>query len=113
MLRNLIILYYMLAPGLIFALKAQELWHRWGDAAEQNESDKTTVFVAVPTIHAKLLDAADSLPPELVQNAVNATLHPMRLQVSGYAALPVTLCQRWKALTGHTLLERYGMTEFG
>lgn len=33
--------------------------------------------------------------------------------VSGSAALPVPLLEKWKNATGHTLLERYGMTEIG
>jgi malonyl-CoA/methylmalonyl-CoA synthetase len=33
--------------------------------------------------------------------------------VSGSAALPVTTLHRWKEISGHTLLERYGMTEIG
>ena len=33
--------------------------------------------------------------------------------VSGSAALPVSTLERWKKITGHTLLERYGMTEIG
>ena len=33
--------------------------------------------------------------------------------VSGSAALPVSTLDRWRELTGHTLLERYGMTELG
>ena len=37
----------------------------------------------------------------------------MRLAVSGSAALPVGVLERWKDLTGHVLLERYGMTEIG
>jgi malonyl-CoA/methylmalonyl-CoA synthetase len=32
--------------------------------------------------------------------------------VSGSAALPSTLSERWMAVTGQRLLERYGMTEF-
>src|SRR5208283_1520551 len=37
----------------------------------------------------------------------------MRLMVSGSAALPVSLLERWKEISGHALLERYGMTEIG
>jgi malonyl-CoA/methylmalonyl-CoA synthetase len=37
----------------------------------------------------------------------------MRLMVSGSAALPVSTLLRWKEISGHTLLERYGMTEIG
>jgi malonyl-CoA/methylmalonyl-CoA synthetase len=33
--------------------------------------------------------------------------------VSGSAALPASVMERWKAVSGHTLLERYGMTEIG
>src|SRR5258708_13434064 len=33
--------------------------------------------------------------------------------VSGSAALPVNTLHRWKEISGHTLLERYGMTEIG
>jgi len=33
--------------------------------------------------------------------------------VSGSAALPVSAFERWKDISGHTLLERYGMTEIG
>lgn len=36
-----------------------------------------------------------------------------RLMVSGSAALPVPVLEKWKSITGHTLLERYGMTEIG
>ena len=37
----------------------------------------------------------------------------MRLMISGSSALPVRTFDRWKEITGHTLLERYGMTEVG
>jgi malonyl-CoA/methylmalonyl-CoA synthetase len=33
--------------------------------------------------------------------------------VSGSAALPVSTLARWQQVSGHTLLERYGMTEIG
>jgi len=36
-----------------------------------------------------------------------------RLFVSGSAALPAPIMERWQEITGHTLLERYGMTEMG
>ena len=37
----------------------------------------------------------------------------LRLMVSGSAALPAAMLDRFRAISGHTLLERYGMTEFG
>lgn len=33
--------------------------------------------------------------------------------VSGSAALPVSTLERWREISGHVLLERYGMTEIG
>ena len=33
--------------------------------------------------------------------------------MSGSAALPVRVLERWRDISGHTLLERYGMTEIG
>jgi malonyl-CoA/methylmalonyl-CoA synthetase len=33
--------------------------------------------------------------------------------VSGSAALPEPVMGQWKRISGHTLLERYGMTEIG
>jgi malonyl-CoA/methylmalonyl-CoA synthetase len=33
--------------------------------------------------------------------------------MSGSAALPTQTLERWREITGHTLLERYGMTEIG
>ena len=33
--------------------------------------------------------------------------------VSGSAALPVRVLERWQEISGHILLERYGMTEIG
>ena len=37
----------------------------------------------------------------------------LRLMVSGSAALPVQTLEEWEAISGHVLLERYGMTEIG
>lgn len=42
-----------------------------------------------------------------------STLCIYRLFVSGSAALPVPVLNKWREISGHTLLERYGMTEIG
>ncbi|MFZ0312153.1 MAG: acyl-CoA synthetase [Candidatus Korobacteraceae bacterium] len=71
-----------------------------------------TLFMAVPTIYVRLITAWDAASPErravLRQSCAN-----LRLMVSGSAALPVSTLERWKEISGHTLLERYGMTEIG
>jgi malonyl-CoA/methylmalonyl-CoA synthetase len=71
-----------------------------------------TLFMAVPTVYAKLISAWEKAPPERRVRLSEACTR-LRLMVSGSAALPVTTLQRWKEISGHTLLERYGMTEIG
>lgn len=71
-----------------------------------------TVFMAVPTIYSRLIHAWDEAPPDDRQTMSEAARR-MRLMVSGSAALPVGTLQKWEEITGHVLLERYGMTEIG
>ena len=71
-----------------------------------------TLFMAVPTIYMKLIAAWDAASPER-RNVLSKGCAGMRLMVSGSAALPVSTLARWKEISGHTLLERYGMTEIG
>ena len=71
-----------------------------------------TLFMAVPTVYAKLITAWDAASPARRAELTWACAR-LRLMVSGSAALPVSTLQRWKEISGHTLLERYGMTEIG
>jgi len=73
-----------------------------------------TLFMAVPTIYGKLITAWEAAAPER-RRAWSAGCAPprMRLIVSGSAALPVQRLERWREISGHVLLERYGMTEIG
>ncbi|MCB1664751.1 MAG: acyl-CoA synthetase [Pseudomonadales bacterium] len=71
-----------------------------------------TVFMAVPTIYVKLVSQLEALP-EAPRKRVCDGFRAMRLNVSGSAACPAKLFNQWKALTGQSLLERYGMTEIG
>jgi len=75
-------------------------------------SGRLTLFMAVPTIYRKLIDVYDAAPPSR-QATMRAGAGQARLMVSGSAALPVQTLERWREITGHTLLERYGMTEIG
>ena len=79
---------------------------------QQVAEGRYTLFMAVPTIYVKLVQALEALPPAR-RDAVIAGFAAMRLNVSGSAACPVKLFQQWQQLTGQTLLERYGMTEIG
>lgn len=71
-----------------------------------------TLFMGVPTIYYKLLDEIRKLS-EPEQKALKNVMKQMRLMVSGSAALPVSVMEAWQAVSGHRLLERYGMTEIG
>ncbi|MGA2979865.1 MAG: acyl-CoA synthetase [Terriglobales bacterium] len=71
-----------------------------------------TLFMAVPTVYAKLIAAWDAASPEF-RARLSQACSRLRLMVSGSAALPVSTLERWKEISGHTLLERYGMTEIG
>jgi malonyl-CoA/methylmalonyl-CoA synthetase len=70
------------------------------------------VFMAVPTIYYKLIAHYETLT-QREQSEISDVLRKFRLMVSGSAALPVSVMERWHTLSGHYLLERYGMTEIG
>lgn len=82
-----------------------ETWERIG-------AGDLTLFMAVPTIYHKLIAAWEDADPA-TRNRWAEGARRMRLMVSGSAALPETVLERWREITGHTLLERYGMTEVG
>jgi malonyl-CoA/methylmalonyl-CoA synthetase len=64
----------------------------------------TTVLMGVPTFYTRLLDAAD-FTAETCKN--------MRLFISGSAPLLPETFASFEHRSGHTILERYGMTEAG
>ncbi|HUF47541.1 MAG TPA: acyl-CoA synthetase [Vicinamibacterales bacterium] len=74
-------------------------------------SGEITVFTAVPTIYHHLIQHWEAEPDR--QAGRSAGAGRARLMMSGSAALPRATLDRWRAITGHTLLERYGMTEIG
>ncbi len=75
-------------------------------------SREITLLMAVPTIYVRLIRAWEEVEGEL-QAALSEAAGELRLMVSGSAALPVPVLERWREITGHVLLERYGMTEIG
>ncbi|XP_053411267.1 malonate--CoA ligase ACSF3, mitochondrial isoform X2 [Nycticebus coucang] len=90
---------------------AQLVWEKF----LSSETPRVNVFMAVPTIYTKLMDYYDRhFTQPHVQDFVRAVCEEkIRLMVSGSAALPLPVLERWKDATGHKLLERYGMTEIG
>jgi malonyl-CoA/methylmalonyl-CoA synthetase len=87
------------------AFDAELVWSRLASGA-------ITVFTAVPTIYSRLIASWDAASPD-VRRARSEGVSRLRLMMSGSAALPVSMLERWRAISGHTLLERYGMTEIG
>jgi malonyl-CoA/methylmalonyl-CoA synthetase len=73
---------------------------------------KVNVFMAVPTIYFKLISHYESLD-ESQKKSISDCLANFRLMISGSAALPVSVMEKWQAISSHYLLERYGMTEIG
>jgi malonyl-CoA/methylmalonyl-CoA synthetase len=63
---------------------------------------EATVFMGVPTLYVRML-----AEPALTQKACAN----MRLFISGSAPLLIETFNEWRARTGHTILERYGMSE--
>ena len=84
---------------------AEEVWARMVTGG-------VTLFMAVPTIYVKLIAAWETASPER-RRAMSEACSKLRLMVSGSAALPVPVFKKWQEITGHVLLERYGMTEIG
>lgn len=73
-----------------------------------------SLFMAVPTIYVKMIEALDGerFPADFREKILRG-FAGMRLMVSGSAALPASVHEKWQRLTGQSLLERYGMTETG
>jgi malonyl-CoA/methylmalonyl-CoA synthetase len=84
---------------------AAEVWDRF------IRSD-LTLFMAVPTIYSKLITAWEK-STEQERHRMSKACAKLRLMVSGSAALPINVFEKWKQISGHLLLERYGMTEIG
>ena len=73
---------------------------------------RVNLFMAVPTIYFKMITYFENLSEE-EQHLLAEKMKDFRLMVSGSAALPVTVLEKWRDISSQTLLERYGMTEIG
>lgn len=81
------------------------LFHAKFDAARAvADLKRATVFMGVPTMYVRLL-AEPTFDAALCEH--------VRLFVSGSAPLLAETFNEFKSRTGHTILERYGMTETG
>ncbi len=79
------------------------LWHgKFDPTRVLADLLRATVFMGVPTLYTRML-AEPGLTRETARN--------MRLFISGSAPLLIETFDDWRARTGHTILERYGMSE--
>ncbi len=82
---------------------AKMIWfNRFDAAATVARLAEATVFMGVPTLYVRMLGEA-ALTPQ--------TGAGMRLFISGSAPLLLETFEQWRRRSGHTILERYGMSE--
>lgn len=95
---------------------AKEVWEQ---LLRDKDEEKITVFMAVPTIYFNLINYYDENlvksdgTGKYTADQIREKLSKIRLMVSGSTALPDAIMERWEEISGHKLLERYGMTEIG
>lgn len=88
--------------GVLGALRVgSRLVHTGRALPERYAAAGGSLYFAVPTVWSRVV----------AEPASAAALAGARLLVSGSAALPVPVFEQMRALTGHTPVERYGMTE--
>jgi len=79
------------------------LWlNKFDPKAVVERLPRATVFMGVPTLYVRLLQEA---------GLTRAACAGMRLFISGSAPLLIETFRDWQERTGHTILERYGMSE--
>lgn len=79
------------------------IWfNRFDPAAVISRLPEATVFMGVPTLYVRML-ADERLNREVCRS--------MRLFIAGSAPLLPETFDAWRERTGHTILERYGMSE--
>ena len=71
------------------------------------------IMIAVPTIYDILMEYYDKNNMQSRSNEILHKCKDFRLMVSGSAALPEKSLLRWREISGHTLLESFGMAEIG
>ncbi|MEY4099954.1 MAG: hypothetical protein RL300_1125 [Pseudomonadota bacterium] len=79
------------------------IWfHKFDAKAVVARLGEATVFMGVPTLYVRMLEET---------GLTRSACRHMRLFISGSAPLLLETFQLWQERTGHTILERYGMSE--
>ncbi|XP_067929239.1 malonate--CoA ligase ACSF3, mitochondrial-like [Watersipora subatra] len=86
---------------------AEDVWKRF----TASDGD-ITVFTAVPTVYAKLLNYLESgADPSLTPERVRTACSKIRVMMCSGYALPDVHSHKWQTFTGHLIKDRFGMTE--
>jgi malonyl-CoA/methylmalonyl-CoA synthetase len=93
---------FVAAQGALFSGSKMLWFNRFDAKAIVQRLPEASVFMGVPTLYLRMLQESG-----LTQEAC---LH-MRLFAAGSAPLLPDTFDRWRERTGHTILERYGMSE--
>jgi malonyl-CoA/methylmalonyl-CoA synthetase len=93
---------FVAAQGALFRGSKMLWFNRFDAKAIVRRLPEATVFMGVPTLYVRMLQESG-----LTQEACRH----MRLFVAGSAPLLPDTFERWLERTGHTILERYGMSE--
>lgn len=78
--------------------------------------ERVNIFMGVPTMYGLLIKEYDHVFGNNARMSDYVKTHcknKIKLMISGSAPLPGTIFNRWLEISGHKLLERYGMTEIG
>lgn len=78
--------------------------------------ERVNMFMGVPTMYGLLIKEFHNVFEKNARMSDYVKTHcknKIKLMISGSAPLPGTIFDRWFEITGHKLLERYGMTEIG
>jgi malonyl-CoA/methylmalonyl-CoA synthetase len=93
---------FVASHGALLAGSKMLWFSKFDPKAVLRRLPEATVFMGVPTLYVRLLGEA-GLTTEACRN--------MRLFISGSAPLLIETFNDWRERTGHTILERYGMSE--
>ncbi|XP_050295892.1 malonate--CoA ligase ACSF3, mitochondrial-like isoform X2 [Anthonomus grandis grandis] len=95
---------------------ANTVWSYLLGVNARPDDRRITVFMGVPTMYSKLIQEYERVfkkDPKMAEYIKNTLKTKVRLTVTGSAPLSEPLFKEWEEITGHRLLERYGMTETG
>jgi malonyl-CoA/methylmalonyl-CoA synthetase len=93
---------FVASHGALLSGSRMIWFHRFDPAATVARLPEATVFMGVPTLYVRML-----AEPALTR----AQCAGMRLFIAGSAPLLLETFEAWRERTGHTILERYGMSE--